>query len=109
LKLALEALKECRDRFFPLDQHETARDLLWVPVHSAVTRCEAALAQPTQDPDAMTIAYQSGYYDGKQAARARCIELVLAGSSMPMQTKTMEALQRDRKRIAKLIAEDGNP
>ena len=70
LKLALEALKECRDRFFPLDQHETARDLLWVPVHSAVTRCEAALAQPAQEPDALTIAYQSGYYDGKQAALA---------------------------------------
>jgi len=41
--------------------------------------------------------------------RARCIELVLAGSSMPVQTRTLEALQRDRKRIAKLIAEDGKP
>ena len=39
--------------------------------------------------------------------RARCIELVLAGSSMPIQTRTMEALQRDRKRIAALIEEDG--
>ena len=39
--------------------------------------------------------------------RARCIELVLAGSAMPIQTRTMEALQRDRKRIAKLIEEDG--
>jgi hypothetical protein len=39
--------------------------------------------------------------------RARCIELVLAGSSMPIQTRTLEALQRDRKRIAKLIEEDG--
>jgi hypothetical protein len=41
--------------------------------------------------------------------RARCIELVLAGSSMPIQTRTLEALQRDRKRIAKLIEEDGKP
>jgi hypothetical protein len=41
------------------------------------------------------------------ATRARCIELVLAGSSMPVQTRTLEALQRDRKRIAKLIEEDG--
>jgi hypothetical protein len=41
--------------------------------------------------------------------RARCIELVLAGSSMPVQTRTLEALQRDRKRIAKLIEEDGKP
>jgi hypothetical protein len=41
--------------------------------------------------------------------RARCIELVLAGSSMPVQTRTLEALQRDRRRIAKLIEEDGKP
>ena len=41
------------------------------------------------------------------ATRARCIELVLAGSAMPVQTRTLEALQRDRKRIAKLIEEDG--
>jgi hypothetical protein len=69
---------------------------------------EQALAQPVQEPDMQTgIAYQKGYHDGKQAARARCIELVLAGSSMPIQTRTLEALQRDRKRIAKLIAEDG--
>ena len=39
--------------------------------------------------------------------RLRCIELVLAGSAMPIQTRTLEALQRDRKRIAKLIEEDG--
>jgi hypothetical protein len=43
------------------------------------------------------------------ATRARCIELVLAGSAMPVQTRTLEALQRDRKRIAKLIEEDGKP
>ena len=41
--------------------------------------------------------------------RARCIELVLAGSSMPVQTRTLAALQQDRKRIAKLIEEDGKP
>ena len=39
--------------------------------------------------------------------RARCIELVLEGSAMPVQTRTLEALQRDRKRIAKLIVDDG--
>jgi hypothetical protein len=27
--------------------------------------------KPAQEPDALTIAYQSGYYDGKQAALAR--------------------------------------
>jgi hypothetical protein len=41
------------------------------------------------------------------ATRARCIELVLAGTAMPVQTRTLEALQRDRRRIAKLIEEDG--
>ena len=39
--------------------------------------------------------------------RARCIELVLAGTAMPVQTRTLEILQRDRKRIAALIEEDG--
>jgi hypothetical protein len=43
------------------------------------------------------------------ATRARCIELVLAGTAMPVQTRTLEALQRDRKRIAKLIADEGKP
>jgi hypothetical protein len=28
------------------------------------------LAQPAQEPDALTIAYQSGYYEGKKAALA---------------------------------------
>jgi len=41
--------------------------------------------------------------------RVRCIDLVLAGTAMPVQTKTLEALQRDRKRIAALIEEDGKP
>jgi hypothetical protein len=31
---------------------------------------KAALAQPAQEPDALTIAYQSGYHDGKKAALA---------------------------------------
>jgi hypothetical protein len=29
--------------------------------------CDAR-AQPAQDPDALTIAYQSGFYDGRKAA-----------------------------------------
>jgi hypothetical protein len=41
--------------------------------------------------------------------RARCIELVLAGTDMPVQTRTLEALQRDRRRIVALIEEDGKP
>ena len=71
----------------------------------AITAIKEALAQPAQEPDA----YQSGFYDGKKSARARCIELVLSGTGEPVQTKTLEALQRDRKRIAKLIEEDGKP
>ena len=31
---------------------------------------KAALAQPAQEPEMLTIAYQSGYYDGKKAALA---------------------------------------
>ena len=72
-----------------------------------IKELEAALAQPAQEPDALTIAYQSGFYDGKKAARARCIELVISGTGWPVQTQTLEALQSDRKRIAKLIEEDG--
>ena len=61
--------------------------------------------QPAQEPDA----YQSGFYDGKKSARARCIELVLSGTGEPVQTRTLEILQEERKRIAKLIEEDGKP
>jgi len=84
---------------------------------------QIALAQPTQEPVArewlQKIAYDHGgigdladfesEYGAMVAAatRARCIELVLAGTAMPVQTRTLEALQRDRKRIAKLIEEDG--
>ena len=66
---------------------------------------QIALAQPAQEPDA----YQSGFYDGKKSARARCIKLVLSGTGEPVQTRTLEILQEERKRIAKLIEEDGNP
>jgi hypothetical protein len=76
-------------------------------LYFALSKClEHIDAQPAQEPDALTIAYQSGFYDGKKSAQVRCIELVLAGSSMPVQTRTLETLQRDRKRIAKLIAEN---
>ena len=43
---------------------------------SMEAQCEAAafirkaLAQPAQEPDALTIVYQSGYHDGKKAALA---------------------------------------
>ena len=34
-----------------------------------------ALAQPAQEPDALTIAYQSGFYDGKKAAQRPWLEM----------------------------------
>ena len=39
-------------------------------------------------------------------ARKDCIELVMKGTEEPVQTATLKALQRDRLRIAKLIAGD---
>lgn len=38
--------------------------------NSAVLAKYRTAAQPAQEPDALTIAYQSGYYDGKKAALA---------------------------------------
>ena len=64
-------------------------------------------ADKLQKPSDLVIAYQSGYYDGMKAARKNCIELVLRGTGEPMQTRTLEILQEERKRIAKLIEEDG--
>jgi hypothetical protein len=62
LKLALEALELLTDTeqtFGELDYRD-----------NAITAIKEALAQPAQEPDALTIAYQSGYYEGKKAALA---------------------------------------
>ena len=58
LKLALEALEEYADH----EGKTRAAD-------EAITAIKEALAQPAQEPDALTIAYQSGYHDGKKAAQ----------------------------------------
>jgi hypothetical protein len=58
-------------------------------------------------PDYLEFDYKKFAELVEAQTRARCIELVLAGSAMPIQTRTLEALQRDRKRIAALIEEDG--
>ena len=45
---------------------------IWQKQMSAITTIATALAQPplpVQEPDALTIAYQSGFYDGKKAAQ----------------------------------------
>jgi len=39
-------------------------------------------------------------------ARENCIDLVMKGTEEPVQTATLMALERDRKRIAMLIAGD---
>jgi len=39
-------------------------------------------------------------------ARVECIDLVMQGTEEPVQTATLKALERDRIRIAKLIAGD---
>jgi hypothetical protein len=61
LKLALEAL-ENKSLLTPNE---------WKAVYGkAITTIKEALAQPEQEPEMLTIAYQSGYYDGKKTALA---------------------------------------
>jgi hypothetical protein len=56
LKLALEALERISDRF---DLESVAQDAT-----KAITAIKEALAQP--EPDDLTIAYMSGFHDGKK-------------------------------------------
>jgi hypothetical protein len=44
--------------------------------------------------------YKLGLFD----SRIECIDLVMRGTRNPMQTATLKALQRDRRRIAMMIA-----
>jgi hypothetical protein len=61
LKLALEAL-ENKSLLTPNE---------WKAVYgNTITAIKAALAQPAQETEMLTIAYQSGYHDGKKAALA---------------------------------------
>ena len=48
--------------------------------------------------------YKLGAFD----ARAEGIDMVMQGTKNPVQTDTLKALQRDRRRIAMLIAGDNN-
>jgi hypothetical protein len=47
-----------------------------------------------------SLGYKKGVLDG----RVDCIKLVMKGTKKPVQNTTLKALQRDRLRIAKLIA-----
>ena len=44
------------------------------------------------------------YALGGLTARKICIDMVMKGTKKPVQTDTLKALQRDRRRIAMLIA-----
>ena len=74
LKLALEALELNNDEWKSLADSGDAG--FWNAedqdhyrqTNDAITAIKAALAQP--EPDMLTIAYQSGYHDGKKAALA---------------------------------------
>jgi hypothetical protein len=46
------------------------------------------------------------YALGGLDARKICIDMVMQGTKNPVQTATLKALQRDRRRIAMLIAGD---
>jgi len=48
--------------------------------------------------------WKKGHESGLFYARSTCIELVMKGTEEPVQTATLKALERDRRRIAKLIA-----
>ena len=70
LKLALEAL----EKIFRTQYHietppiESLEEKMRRIAYKAIADIKEALAQP--EPDMLTIAYQSGYYDGKKAALA---------------------------------------
>jgi hypothetical protein len=73
LELALEVMQINLTLLEKIDPYKGQEDLLSDSLdmtHEAIASIEAALAQPAQEPDALTIAYQSGYYDGKKAALA---------------------------------------
>ena len=61
--LTLEALKYAASKGYG----RIVREMKIAPF---IIKSDKAFAQPAQEPDALTIAYQSGYYDGKKAALA---------------------------------------
>jgi hypothetical protein len=72
LKLALEALQFALHVGFPESNESQIKkgEKAYQQHRVAIASIKAALAQPEQEPEMLTIAYQSGYYDGKQAALA---------------------------------------
>jgi hypothetical protein len=74
LKLALEALETERDIYCEHDEDGAPEYIL-----DAITSIKVALAQPAQEPEMLTIAYQSGFYDGKQATLAQPTQEAIYG------------------------------
>jgi hypothetical protein len=70
LKLALDALENMCDAQSNPDRQNFPTIHDYGKAQRACIAIKAALAQPEQEPEMLTIAYQSGYYDGKQAALA---------------------------------------
>jgi hypothetical protein len=50
------------------EAHDACEGAYTVPLYTTI---KAALAQLAQEPDDLTIAYQSGFYDGRKAALAK--------------------------------------
>ena len=73
LKLALKSLQtlvESHGHTNYISEEEKELEAEVVFARQAINAVRAALYAPSQEPDALTIAYQSGYYDGKKAALA---------------------------------------
>jgi len=59
--------KMAADKFIAAEERKVGERYGYIPkLHPS----EWMNAQPAQEPDALTIVYQSGYHDGKQAALA---------------------------------------
>ena len=74
LKLALKSLQtlvESHGHTNYISEEEKELEAEVVFARQAINAVRAALYAPSQEPDALTIAYQSGYYDGKKAALAQ--------------------------------------
>jgi hypothetical protein len=70
LKLALEAQSYAAACLLNQLSTKDKRAYAMEKLSASIAAIEKALAQPAQEPDMLTIAYQSGYHDGKKAALA---------------------------------------
>jgi hypothetical protein len=73
LKLAIDGLERILGSFEAdgkVVMKSMIRNELFAEMHLLLKKAKKVLAQPAQETDILTIAYQSGYYDGKKAALA---------------------------------------